>query len=83
MRSIEKNKREQKSSNLPLGIGSSWTTWVLVGAVALGLYTWGEGFLWVILGFVFCRNILLGILRRLVSLVALIGFFHFLFTRIF
>ena len=83
MRSIEKNKRKQKSSNLPLGIGSSWTTWVQVGTVALGLYTWGEGFLWVVLGFVFCRNILLGILRGLVSLVALIGFFHFLFTRIF
>ncbi|WP_290098867.1 hypothetical protein [uncultured Alistipes sp.] len=83
MRSIEKNKRKQKSSNLPLGIGSSWTTWVLVGAVALGFYTWGEGFLWVILGFAFCRNILLGILRVLVSLVALIGFFYFLITRIF
>lgn len=83
MRSIEKNKRKQKSSNLPLGIGSSWRTWVLVGAVALGFYTWGEGFLWVVLGFAFCRNILLGILRVLVSLVALIGFFHFLFTRIF
>ena len=83
MRSIEKNKRKQKSSNLPLGIGSSWTTWVLVGAVALGFYKWGEGFLWVVLGFAFCRNILLGILRGLVSLVALIGFFHFLFTRIF
>lgn len=83
MRSIEKNKRKQKSSNLPLGIGSSWTTWVQVGAVALGFYTWGEGFLWVVLGFVLCRNIQLGIIRGLVSLVALIGFFHFLFTRIF
>lgn len=83
MRNEEKNKWKQKSSNLPLGIGSSWTTWVLVGAVALGFYTWGEGFLWVVLGFIFCRNILLGILRGLVSLVALIGFLHFLFTRIF
>ena len=76
MRSTEKNKRKQKSSNLPLGIGSSWTAWVQVGAVALG-------FLWGVLGFVFYRNILLGILRVLVSLVALIGFFHFLFTHIF
>lgn len=83
MRSIEKNKRKQKSSNLPLGIRSSWTAWVLVGAVAWGFYTWDEGFLWVVFGFVFCRNILLGILRGQVSLVALIGFFHFLFTRIF
>ena len=83
MRNEEKNKWKQKSSNLPLGIGSSWIAWVLVGAVALGFYEWGEGFLWVILGFIFCRNILLGILRGLVSLVALIGFFHFLFTRIF
>ena len=83
MRSTEKNKRKQKSSTLPLGIGSSWTVWLQVGAVAWGFYTWGEGFLWVVLGFVFCRNILLGMLRKLVSLVALIGFFHFLFTRIF
>lgn len=51
--------------------------------MAWGFYTWGEGFLWVVLGFVFCRNILLGILRGLVSFVALIGFFYFLITRIF
>lgn len=83
MRSTEKNKRKQKSSTLPLGIGSSWTAWLLLGAAALGFYTWGEGFIWVVLGFVFCRNILLGMLRGLVSLAALVGFFHFLFTRIF
>ncbi len=83
MRSIEKNKRKQKSSNLPLGIGSSRTTWVQVGAVALGFYTWGEGFIWAVLGFAFCRNILLGFLRGFVSLVVLIGLFHFLFTHIF
>lgn len=83
MRSTEKNKRKQKSSTLPLGIGSSWTAWLLLGVIAWGFYTWGEGFLWVVLGFVFCRNILLGILRGLVSIVALIGFLYFLITRIF
>ncbi len=83
MRSTEKNKRKQKSSTLPLGMGSSWTAWLQVGAVAWGFYTWGEGFLWGVLGFVFCRNILLGILRGLVSFVALIGFLYFLITRIF
>ena len=83
MRSTEKNKRKQKSSTLPLGMELSWTAWLLLGAAAWGFHTWGEGFLWVVLGFVFCRNILLGILRGLVSLVALIGFFYFLITRIF
>lgn len=33
MRSTEKNKRKQKSSTLPLGIGPSRTTWLLLGAV--------------------------------------------------
>ena len=83
MRSTEKNKRKQKSSSLPLGIGASWTAWLLLGAVALGFYTWGEGFIWVVLGFMFCRNFLLGMLRGLISLAVLVGFFHFLFTRIF
>lgn len=83
MRSTEKNKRKQKSSTLPLGIGSSWTAWLLLGAVAWGFHTWGEGFLWAVLGFVFCRNILLWMLRGLVSLMALVGFFYFLFAHIF
>lgn len=83
MRSAEKNKRKQKSSNLPLGIGLSWTAWLLLGATALGFYTWGEGFIWVVLGFAFCRNILLEMLRGLVSLAALVGFFYFLITQIF
>ncbi|HJE87623.1 hypothetical protein [Rikenella microfusus] len=37
MRSTEKNKRKQKSSTLPLGIGSSWTTWLLLGVVTWGM----------------------------------------------
>lgn len=36
----------------------SWTVWLLLGTAAWGFYTWGEGFFWVVLGFVFCRNIL-------------------------
>lgn len=77
MRNEEKNKWKQKSSNLPLGIK------VKVGAVALGFHVWGIDFIWVVLGFTFCYDILRGIFSCLVSLVALIGFFYFLFTHIF
>lgn len=77
MRNEEKNKWKQKSSNLPLGIKAK------VGAVALGFHVWGIDFIWVVLGFTFCYDILRGIFSCLVSLVALIGFFYFLFTHIF
>ena len=50
---------------------------------ALGFHVWGIDFIWVVLGFTFCYDILRGIFSCLVSLVALIGFFYFLFTHIF
>lgn len=53
------------------------------GAVALGFHVWGIDFIWVVLGFTFCYDILRGIFSCLVSLVALTGFFYFLFTHIF
>ena len=74
MRNEEKNKWKQKSSNLPLGIKAK---------VGLGFHVWGIDFIWVVLGFTFCYDILRGIFSCLVSLVALIGFFYFLFTHIF
>lgn len=77
MRNEEKNKWKQKSSNLPLGIKAK------VGAVAWGFHVWGIDFIWVVLGFTFCYDILRGIFSCLVSLVALTGFFYFLFTHIF
>lgn len=83
MRNEEKNKWKQKSSNLPLGIKAKVGLAVKVGAVALGFHVWGIDFIWVVLGFMFCYDILRGIFSCLVSLVALIGFFHFLFTHIF
>ena len=79
----EKNKWKQKSSNLPLGIKAKVGLAVKVGAVALGFHVWGIDFIWVVLGFTFCYDILRGIFSCLVSLVALIGFFYFLFTHIF
>lgn len=48
-----------------------------------GLPVWGIDFIWVVLGFTFCYDILRGIFSCLVSLVALTGFFYFLFTHIF
>lgn len=83
MRNEEKNKWKQKSSNLPLGIKAKVGLAVKVGAVALGFHVWGIDFIWVVLGFTFCYDILRGIFSCLVSLVALIGFFYFLFTHIF
>ena len=52
-------------------------------AVTLGFHVWGIDFIWVVLGFTFCYDILRGIFSCLVSLVALTGFFYFLFTHIF
>ena len=83
MRNEEKNKWKQKSSNLPLGIKAKVGLAVKVGAVALGFHVWGIDFIWVVLGFTFCYDILRGIFSCLVSLVALTGFFYFLFTHIF
>lgn len=83
MRNEEKNKWKQKSSNLPLGIKAKVGLAVKIGAVALGFHVWGIDFIWVVLGFTFCYDILRGIFSCLVSLVALIGFFYFLFTHIF
>ena len=73
MRNEEKNKWKQKSSNLPLGIKAKVGLAVKVGAVTLGFHVWGIDFIWVVLGIFSC----------LVSLVALTGFFYFLFTHIF
>lgn len=79
MRTIEKNKRKQESINLPFSI--KWVVKIL--AITVGFYVWGVDFIWVVLGVVFCWNILKSIASCLLSLIALIGFFYFLFTHIF
>ena len=61
MRNEEKNKWKQKSSNLPLGIKAKVGLAVKVGAVTLGFHVWGIDFIWVVLGFTFCYDILRGI----------------------
>ena len=83
MKSTENKNRKPKTSNLPLGIKAKVGLAVKVGAVALGFHVWGIDFIWVVLGFTFCYDILRGIFSCLVSLVALTGFFYFLFTHIF
>ena len=79
MRTIEKIQRKQESINLP----SSIKLVVKIVATAVGFYVWGIDFIWVVLGVVFCWNILKGIASCLFSLICLIGFFWFLFTHIF
>lgn len=79
MRTIEKIQRKQESINLP----TSMKLVVKIVATAVGFYVWGMDFIWVILGVVFCWNILKGIASCLFSLICLIGFFWFLFTHIF
>ncbi|MFC4676839.1 hypothetical protein [Dysgonomonas termitidis] len=79
MRTIEKNKRKHESINHPFSIGLV----VKIVATAVGFYVWGIDFIWVVLGVVFCWNILKGIASCLFSLVALIGFFWFLFIHVF
>lgn len=83
MKSIGKNNRNQKTFNLPLGMGARVRTGMKIGAVALGFYLFGSGFVWVVLAFLFCYDILRGIFSCLVSLFVLIGFFFFLFSLIF
>lgn len=83
MKSTEKNNRKPKTSTLPLGMGSSWRAGLKIGAVALGFHLFGNGFVWVVLAFVFCYNILRGIATCLFSLIVLIGFLTFLFTQFF
>lgn len=74
----EKNMKH-RSSYLPISIG-----WILkIGLTVAGFYNWGIDFIWVVLGLVFCWNILKRILSCLISLIALIGFFYFLFAHIF
>ena len=79
MRTIEKIQRKRESINLPSSIGLV----LKILATAVGFYVWGVEFIWVVLGVYFCWNILKAIASCLVSLVALIGFFYFLFTHIF
>ncbi len=83
MKSTENKNRKPKTSNLPLSIGTGLRAGLKIGAVALGFYLFGSGFVWVILAFPFCYNILRGIFSCLFSLIVLIGFFSFLFSQIF
>lgn len=83
MKSTENKNRKPKTSNLPLSIGAGVRAGLKIGAVALGFYLFGSGFIWVVLASLLCYNILRGILSCLVSLIVLIGFFSFLFSQIF
>ena len=61
MKSTTKNNRNQKTSNLPLSIGSGVRAAAKVGAAILGFHLFGSGFLWVVLALLFCSNLLRGI----------------------
>ena len=83
MKSTENKNRKPKTSNLPLSMSAGLRAGLKIGAVALGFYLFGSGFVWVVLAFLFCYDLLRVILSCLLSLVVLIGFFSFLFSQIF
>lgn len=83
MKSTEKNNRNQKTSNLPLSIGAVVRFGLKIGAISVGLYIFGRGFIWIVLALFFCSNLLRGILSCLLSFVVLISFFSFLLSLIF
>ena len=60
-RILQKINGNRNHSNLPLGIKAKVGLAVKVGAVALGFHVWGIDFIWVVLGFTFCYDILRGI----------------------
>lgn len=78
----EKTYWNQQPSNLPFSIVSVKALFKILFCV-WGFSVWGREFLWVVLGLVFCYDIIRGLFSCLVSLVALIGFFYFLLTQIF
>ncbi len=82
MKSTTKNNRNQKTSNLPLSIGTGARAAAKVGAAILGFHLFGNGFLWVVLALLFCSNLLRGIFSCLLSLVVLIGLFSFILSLI-
>lgn len=82
MKSTTKNNRNQKTSNLPLSIGTGARAAAQLGAAVLGFHLFGSGFLWVVLALLFCSNFLRGIFSCLFSFVVLIGLFSFLLSLI-
>ena len=76
MKSTTKNNRNQKTSNLPLSIGTR-----VRAAAILGFHLFGNGFLWVVLALLFCSNLLRGF-SCMFSFVVLIGLFSFLLSLI-
>ena len=83
MKSTENKNRKPKTSNLPLSMGAGLRAGLKIGAVALGFYLFGSGFVWVVLAFLFCYDHLRGILSGLLYIVVIIGFLSFLFSQIF
>lgn len=81
MKSTTKNNRNQKTSNLPLSIGSGVRAAAQLGAAVLGFHLFGSGFLWVVLALLFCSNLLQGF-SCMFSFVVLIGLFSFLLSLI-
>lgn len=57
MKSTENKNRKPKTSNLPLCMGAGLRAGLKIGAVALGFYLFGSGFVWVVLAFLFCYDL--------------------------
>ena len=83
MKSTENKNRKPKTSNLPLSMSAGLRAGLKIGAVALGFISSGAALFGSFWSFLFCYDLLRGILSCLLSLVVLIGFFSFLFSQIF
>jgi hypothetical protein len=79
---VKHTLNSQKSSTPPLGIGVNWTTWLKGGIAVLGFCVWGEGFAWALMAYIYCYDIVRGVVRMALTFATLLGFIYFLFVHI-
>ena len=79
---VKHTLNSQKSSTPPLGIGVNWTTWLKVGFAIVGFCIWGDKFAWAVMAYIYCYDIVRGVVRMTLTFATLLGFIYFLFVHI-
>lgn len=79
---VKHTLNSQKSSTSPLGIGVNWTTWLKGGFAIVGFCIWGDKFAWAVLAYIYCYDIVRGVVRMALTFATLLGFIYFLFVHI-
>ena len=59
-----------------------WTTWLKVGFAIVGFCIWGDKFAWAVLAYIYCYDIVRGVVRMALTFATLLGFIYFLFVHI-